>query len=520
MDPIYDSHRHPGKAPAPKPRLARYLPLLEDLHPFLSHSAQPYVQLPSSTAFHVRSQEFRDWFYHHVFRRTRDLPTSHAFRSVILHLEAQARLQDQPVWRRVAQPHPSHLALDLHDGEGHHVTISPQGWSVTTDPNIAFEASRLSGDMPAPSQPQPDDSPLDLLQSLLQLPRPDWLRCLAWLLSAFRPHGPFPFLLIQGPIGSGKSLTARFLRTLVDRSYCALVPTPRHDRDLFDLVRHHWVLAFDGVRSLRPDLADTLCRLTSCAGLAGRDLVPSAIQQESFRRPILLTTTDSFSCPAEMKSRALTLNLPARDSYRTEDDLIATFSEAYPRILGGLCSALSMALRRYPDFRSATTSSRLADALAWAMAAAPALGCTEQEMRDAFGPDLPPNPIVPGIAGVGKFNGSATDLKTLLPESIQPQSPKGVSQLLHKSELALADAGIEVEFTRLPGGKKQITLQHVESPIPETPIPNPESPVPSPHKDATQNFDECSQSIEIKWVIAMQNYIERQQALQYAASLR
>jgi Cdc6-like AAA superfamily ATPase len=54
-----------------------------------------------------------------------------------------------------------------------------------------------------------DASPLDALRSCLNLPTRDaWLRCLAWLLAALRPSGPFPILILQGPPGSGKTFVA------------------------------------------------------------------------------------------------------------------------------------------------------------------------------------------------------------------------------------------------------------------------------------------------------------------------
>jgi len=54
----------------------------------------------------------------------------------------------------------------------------------------------------------------------------------SWLVTALRPTGPYPVLILQGEQGSAKSTTARVLRSLVDPSSVPLRTAPRNEQDL------------------------------------------------------------------------------------------------------------------------------------------------------------------------------------------------------------------------------------------------------------------------------------------------
>ena len=227
--------------------------------PFTAADGQAFFRLPipNSGGFHilpVRSPAFRDWFFHEFYARHDSLPTAREFHAVLNHLEAEANHTDHcrlVVFRRVGYrgsgPIPSQILLDLANPQGQFVEISPSGWQTTAGANALFQTSRSTASLPAPAASAPSPGPwpltpgppLDALRSCLNLPsRAAWLRCLAWLLSALRPHGPFPFLILQGPPSSGKSFAARMLRSMIDPSTSPFTPIPSSVRDLLTLARH------------------------------------------------------------------------------------------------------------------------------------------------------------------------------------------------------------------------------------------------------------------------------------------
>ena len=188
---------------------------------------------------------------------------------------------------------------------------------------------------------------------------------------------------------------------------------------------------------------------------------------------MLLTVTDRFQCPASLAERALTVSfapLPP-DRRRCEAELGAAFGTASPAILAALCNAVSTALRRIPEMNLPT--GRAPDALAWAMAAAPALGCTEEEMRQAFHDPPPPDPTVEAVRTLvdqqGPWTGRASDLLDLLPPSPHYTTAKGVSQHLKSQTLALADLGIALQYR--PTAKTRIIDLHPIPPfVPPAPV--------------------------------------------------
>jgi len=498
------------------PSIERLIPIVQQGIPFTAADGQAFLRLPvvSSGGFFflpVRSRAFRDWFFQQFFALYETLPSSHAFHAILNHLEAQAggdednqRLAvSRRVGSRVPDYVPKQILLDLANPERQFVDISPHGWTVAAGTDALLETSRSTKRIPAPVPSDDPAADLETLRSCLNLPSGSaWLRCLAWLLAAFRPSGPYPFLIFQVPPGSGKTFAARILRSLIDPSAAPLAPIPSSARDLLTLARHNWVLAFDHVSAFSPQLTDALCRLSSGAGVSLREEARSSEPLlQSCRRPVLLTVTSRWSSPADLAARALTVTLPPIPpaERRFEAELLGALEESWPRILGALCSALSVALRRLPEIMQPSArrpSDRCADALAWAMAASPALGCTEEQIEQAFDPPPPPHPMVEAVQALLErrrcWTGSATELLDLLQPALSCQTPKGVSEQLRKCMLTLADAGIELKFRRLSGGSKVIDLQ--ADPCVAPPAKDPPS--------ATQNSDASSQPAETEELTA------------------
>src|ERR1039457_5170215 len=437
-----------------------FLRIAERGTPFTALGGRAFITVPAQFSggylpLPIRSRAFRQRFFDQYFAECDTIPTTHAFNAILHHLEAQAASDPHRchigvpyrVDSRGPFPTPEKILLDLANPEGQFVEITPEAWTVTSREGVPFETSSSTRPLPAPEQPngQPSHPTLDTLLSTLNLgaPRsPGWLRCLAWLLAALRTHGPYPILILRGPSGCGKSLAARILRSLVDPSTSPFTPLPSSARELLTLARLNWVLAFDHVSALTPQIADTLCRLSTRVRVAHREPGQSEPLQLYLKRPILLTVTDAWTAPPDLAARALTVTLPPLDdaARRSEHEIAGVIQAVFPQILGALCTAVSHALASPPP--PASSGTRPAAALAWAQAAAPALNCTPSQMREAFDTPLPPNPLVDAVYAflhrTPRWTGTATDLLPLLPLCPTPQA---LSKRLHNSILPLADAG-------------------------------------------------------------------------------
>jgi hypothetical protein len=123
------------------------------------------------------------------------------------------------------------------------------------------------------------------------------------------------------------------------------------------------------------------------------------------------------------------------------------------------------------------------------MAAAPALGCTGEEMRQSV--DLAePHPIAAAVRNLleqrSHFTGSATQLFELLQPVVGCQTPKGVSQHLRSSVLTLADIGIVLKFRRLHEGAGIIEISHNQGGASYEKPPQDASPNLAPQSQPTE----------------------------------
>src|SRR6185437_9835926 len=95
-------------------------------------------------------------------------------------------------------------------------------------------------------------------------------------------------------------------------------------------------------------LSDALCRLATGGGFATRMLhTDNAEMIFEASRPILLNGIPSLTDRPDLADRALTVHLKTipEDQRRPEDELLAEFEAARPRIIAALCDAVSAAMR-------------------------------------------------------------------------------------------------------------------------------------------------------------------------------
>jgi len=470
------SHPQPH-APRAAAALTPFLEIARRGLAFTAHDGQAFLRLPvpasdGFTIFPVRSQAFRDWFFNASHAALDRIPSPQSFAHILNFLEARAAAdpdnQRLSVFRRIGargqSVFPTEILLDLANADAQFVAISPTGWKVCAGDNALLQLSRATRELAIPADVDDPVAALEILRSALNLPsRTDWLRCLVWLLTAFRPLIPYPILVLQGPSGCGKSFVARILRMLIDPTATPLAPLPHNTGHLFSLARQHWVLAFDHVSKLSPQLTDAFCRLTTGAGsmigeTSRQDFSREPLLQ-SFRRPLIFTVTPDFELPPAFAARAITVHLPQIPAARrrSEADLRGTIADAYPQILGGLCAVVSTALSRIASIRP-TQSPCLADTFAWALAAAPAIGASDSEIQDAF--VQPVDPVLAAIEALlgpeSSWSGTPSELLELLPPSPHFNTPWRLTFYLNHS-LSLLAAGICIAATK-PGGKRRIRL--------------------------------------------------------------
>jgi hypothetical protein len=329
--------------------------------PFSSDDGEAYASVPtgidSRRVLPLRSATFRDWLTNNFFSEYQTAPSAAAFRAALYTLEARARHLESPAQRvdyRLGCEGdpvlPSKIFLDLANESGELLEITSKGWH-TTD-NLQHNFRQSSTTLPI-SPPAAGDQPLATFAGLFRLTGESRARAFAWLAAALRPAGPYPILALNGSSGSGKSLLARALRSLVDPSTVPVPLLPTSDRELRLLAFNNWVLVFDRVHRMPSRIAGPMI-LIAPSGQAGT-----------------------------LANRTLTIDLPHIQAPRAEAAVWAEFEALRPALTAALCDAVSTAMSRIRDIEAVHVS-RLPDCATWVTAAAPALGLDSAAIAEAF----------------------------------------------------------------------------------------------------------------------------------------
>ena len=161
---------------------------------------------------------------------------------------------------------------------------------------------------------------------------------------------------------------------------------PRNSEDLFVGARHSRLLVFDNMSGIKDWLSDDLCSLVTGTGMAVRQLYTN-FDEATFRTmcPVVLNGIDELGTRGDFLDRVIPITLPTIPDERrvTEREFEAQLEAALPRLTGALFQALSVALSRLDEVCLDATG-RMADFYELAVAAAPGIGFSEEEVLTAL----------------------------------------------------------------------------------------------------------------------------------------
>jgi hypothetical protein len=332
----------------------------------------------------VRRKAFKDWLTQKFYNEFRKPPSPQALQDAISLLDARAQFDGPEALLHVrVAGHKGRIYLDLADPGWHVAEIDADGWRLISDPPVYFRRSKGMRTLPTPVS----NGSIQKLRPYINVGSDqNWVLCASWLLSALRPTGPYPLLILQGEQGSAKSTMGKFLRKIIDPSVALVRTPPREDRDLLIAATNSWVLAYDNLSAIPQWLSDSLCRLATGGGVSTRELYTNS--EEAFfdaSRPVILNGIDHLTERPDLADRAVILNLPTIEPARRRDEvqLYGEFERDLPHILGGLLDALSETLARFPTTRISQPP-RMADFATWATAGELGLGFHSGGFLDAY----------------------------------------------------------------------------------------------------------------------------------------
>ncbi len=347
---------------------------------FHDHGGDAYAQLRNGGVCAIGSGEYREVLGGEFYKLTGRGANRNALADAVTTLAAIAKHEGDAaqVFLRVGKSDGGIVIDTGRQDRACHV-VNADAWRTVETPPVHFRRSGKPLPLPEPAKPD-----FGLLWRYVNVRKEDRVLIAAWLLAALRPRGPYPILVLIGEQGSGKSSTARAIKSLTDPSASPLRAPPRDVRDLLVAALSSWVLALDNMSGADPQLSDALCRLSTGGALSERTYFTNSEETLiEVQRPVILNGIDDLATRPDLADRCIPLELPQLERVAAEEDLNDGFRRDAGAIFAALLDGLRRALR---DARALDIGKlpRMADFAKWAAAGVPALGFTAKAFLAAY----------------------------------------------------------------------------------------------------------------------------------------
>lgn len=309
-----------------------------DLEPYALIEADGVRQCHS-----VKSKGYSEWLSYRFYQSEGTAPNDNALKSALATLSGKAKFEGEQVevFTRIAK-HDGAYWLDLCNEQWQAVRISANNWQVINQPPVIF--TRTAAMRPLPT-PVAGSGNLAALWEIANIPEPDRLMVVSWLLECLRPETPFVVLELSGEQGSAKSSTQSALRDLIDPNRSNLRTAPKQKDDVFISAKNSHVVSFENLSHLSADYQDALCSLATGAGYATRTLHTTTDETTiELKKPIVLNGISIIVTAQDLLDRTLHIDLPTLESVSTEARLDDYWQANYTAAFTGLLDAFSRAL--------------------------------------------------------------------------------------------------------------------------------------------------------------------------------
>lgn len=508
--------------------------LVEERGAELWHNADEAPFITFENAGHrethpLRQKAARRWLAKLYYDDRGRAPGSQAVEDATSVLEGRA-LYDGPEYRtavRVAEVENEAdpvVYLDLGTETWEVIEVRPGHWGVIPAEACPVRFERRGGMLPLP-MPERGGNARALADLLNVNPdSPDLILTLSWLCQALRGTGPYPVLEVTGEQGSGKSTSARMLRSLLDPNAAPLRSLPRSDHEAFISATNAQVLAFDNVSGFRADVSDRMCRISTGGGFSVRQLYTSDAETIfNSSRPQIINGIEDLATQPDLADRTITLRLPriGEGERRTEADLWGAFEEARPSILGGLLDVVAAGLSRLPSVQLDALP-RMADFALWATACEVPLGYESgtflrayEEGRTALiEATVEGEPVAEAVQLLASragshdvFEGTASELLDALTDAMGygyakddkrrpprewPKNARSLSGRLRRLAPSLRALGTALDFDKQGRGKNRARVITIQKDAPDLRPHRPHRPPPGEERPRTNGKADLS----------------------------
>ncbi len=297
----------------------------------------------------IDSRGFREWLCAAFFRDFEKIPSDSALKDAIRALSGKARYDGKeiPVAIRCATV-PDGYLIDLCNDVWQSVHITASGWQIVNSPAVRFWRNANMRPLPMPSR----TGNLPKLWDYVNIDPDDRPMMLAFLVECFRADTPFPIAELTGGQGAAKSTSQTNLKSLIDPNAVNLRARPKTVDDLFVGATNNYLVSFENVSFLPPEMQDALCVLATGGGYAGRTLYTNAEETAiTIKRPVIINGISANATAQDLVDRLIHFDLPTISTRKTAAELAEGFESAKPEIFGGLLDLFVQALKILPGVK-------------------------------------------------------------------------------------------------------------------------------------------------------------------------
>ncbi|MCS5550803.1 MAG: hypothetical protein NZ811_04705 [Gammaproteobacteria bacterium] len=445
----------------------------------------------------IKSQEFIDYLHLWYYRETQRAPSKASLETAISSLSAVARFDGpkESVHIRVAQIEQT-IYIDLCNDKWQVAKVSFEGIEVLNDSPVAFTRNNKMKSLPTPtvdSDYNEGNAKEDIKLILKHINiKDDQLPLLAgWLLMSIqKSKAAYPVLIINGPAGSGKTTACEMLRELVDPNAANLVSQPKTS-ELRVVGAENHVLGFDNLSKVNPSFSDALCKIATGDNQVIRELyTTNSSFTVNIKKPIMLNGIPELAKRPDLVSRSVKLTLHKIRQIKTSEQAWYDFNQDRPRVFNALLYGCCIAHATQENIKI-NNMTRMADFCKFATASHLAFGWSKNQFMDAYRANVKSayvdslessmftTALMKMFERESVFKGRPIQLLEHLEykmyaserttrSSKWPKTPKGVMEILDRSEDALAAIGIDYEKYKDRTNKTFIKLELDKSLIDET----------------------------------------------------
>jgi hypothetical protein len=347
--------------------VAIQLALDAGLELFKDRLEQTYARFPKddhTEVWRINSHAFKNWFRDlyfqaegHGFGREQEIEIKST-------LEAKAYHdgKKEEVYVRLAYQD-GNIYLDLANDAWQVVEVTAKGWQVIDKSPVNFRHTKGQEAMPVPTHERGGLRELDQFFNFTD--DQDRVLTVAFIVGAYHPTGPYPVYVQVGEQGTAKSTRSRFIAKLIDPRTPALRSGNVNEQDIMLWSSSSWLISYDNLSSVSPNLSDTMCRVSTGGGAGKRKLYDDD-EEVLFdvKRPQTLNGISELATRGDLLDRAI-LVYPQKPELRIpEQELYAQFDKAWPRILGAILDGVQSALV-WQQFNEMEDLPRMADFAVW-----------------------------------------------------------------------------------------------------------------------------------------------------------